>query len=109
MFVTIILSLLLIGLTLLSTTFHLPHLSLLALLVILIFRQKGFVWLLSFEAFITYLFGHISLGVSLLLITAIVGVYLWSRENIFPGQKVSSLFLALAMVAVWEVTTYLLF
>lgn len=109
MLINIILSFFLTLLTLLSTTFHLPNLSLFFLLVIWIFRTEDFAWLVVVEASLFFLFGYLSLGMSLLLLTIIVALYLLGRENIMPGRKTGSFLLAFTMVVVWEIVNNLIY
>jgi len=109
MLTTISLTLTQLFLTLLSTSFHLPNLSLLFLLVVFIFRPRAFVGLLSFTALLTYLFGHTSFGLSLILLSLIGLGFIWGKENIFPERKSVGVFLALGMVVVWEVASYLVY
>ena len=106
--ITLLLSLALLFLTLLTTTFHLPNLSLFFLLVIWLFRTKDFALLVVVEAVLFFLFGYLSLGTSLLLLTIMVGLYLLGRENILPGRKTGSFLLAFTMVVVWEILNNLL-
>jgi hypothetical protein len=102
MFTTILLSLSLIILTLLSTSFHLTNLGLLFLLIIFIFRRKHLFYLMVFEALILFFFTPIRLGLSLLLIATFVGLLKVGEENIFPGRKFSSFLIALVLVVLWE-------
>lgn len=109
MLITITLSLILTTLTLLSTTFHLPNLSLFFLLVIWIFRTEDFALLVVVESILFFLFGYLSLGLSLILLTIIVSLYLLGRENILPGRKTGSFLLAFTMVVVWEIVNNLVY
>ena len=109
MLTTITLSLILTLLTLLTTTFHLPNLSLFFLLVIWIFRTKDFTFLVVVEALLFFLFGYLSLAVSLLLLTIMVSLYLLGRENILPGRKTGSFLLAFSMVVIWELVNNLVY
>lgn len=108
MFITIILSFFLTLLTLLSTSFHLPNLSLFFLLLIFSFRQKHFGWLVILESLVISIFGHISLGLSLLVVTILVGLFSIGRENILPGRRSGSLILAVCLIIVWEVVNNLI-
>lgn len=102
MLTTILLSLILLFLTLLSTSFHLTNLSLLLLLIVVIFRRQHLVYLISLEALLLFFYTPLGLGWSLLLVTIFVGLFKVGQENIFPGRKFSSFLIAVVLVFLWE-------
>jgi hypothetical protein len=107
MLTTFLLTLVTVFLTLLTTTFHLPNLGLVFLLLLPIWRKDHYGFLVVVASVSLSLFGQLNLGVSLILVSLIVFGFQYLRENIFPGKLLSSLILALLMLGVWEIGYWL--